>query len=124
MGPLNVLVVEDDDSIREMIQLTLASADHLSVGAANGDEALRLLERLSPDMILLDLRMPVVDGIEFMRGYREMDGRAPVVLLTAGRDMADARELGAAGLIEKPFDVEALIATVEQVARGREPATL
>ena len=122
--PLTVLVVEDDDSIREMIGLSLASADHASVAAANGEEALRLLETLSPDLILLDLRMPVVDGVEFMRRYRESARRVPVVLLTAGRDRGDAGELGTAGVIEKPFDVDDLIATVERVAQGREPAAL
>ena len=123
MRPLRVLVVEDDDSIREMIHLALVAAGHFATGAVNGEEALELFASgIRPDVILLDLRMPVVDGVEFLRRYAAMGGQVPVVLLTAGRDLAEARGVGAAELVEKPFDLDVLLATIARSAKGEAAA--
>jgi DNA-binding response OmpR family regulator len=112
-----VVLIEDDEGIREVVDLALATAGHEVHLALNGADALTLVERVSPDVILLDLKMPVIDGREFARQYRERgDGRAPLVLLTAAQDAAGAAaSIGADGYLEKPFDVEALLAIVEEM---------
>lgn len=113
-----VLVVEDDASIREIIGLALASAGHEPILASDGAAALALLGREEVDLVLLDVRMPGMDGAEFARRYRaETTEPAPIVVLTAARDVTLARaELGASRYLEKPFDLEELLATIDEVA--------
>jgi CheY-like chemotaxis protein len=113
-----VLVVEDDASIREMIALALESTGHDTVTASNGEDALAILERQGADVIVLDLRMPLMDGPEFARRYHERDGRAPIIVLTATGSTAVARAVsGAVRVVEKPFDVDELLEAVEDAAR-------
>jgi CheY-like chemotaxis protein len=118
-----VLVVEDDASIREMIALALESAGHEAVTASNGEDALELVEHEEADVIVLDLRMPLMDGSEFARRYDQRDGRAPIIVLTATGSSAAARAvIGAVRVVEKPFDVDQLLGAVkeaERIARDR-----
>ena len=83
---LKVLVVEDEELIRKGIILTVdwASLDCVVVGeAANGEEALEAVERFRPSLIITDLKMPRMDGIELLRRLREQGSRAYVIILTA-----------------------------------------
>lgn len=113
-----VLVVEDDVDIRSMIELTLAAEGHEVLSAANGAEALAQLRRASADLVLLDLKMPVMDGWEFARRYRDSGGEAPIVILSAAPDAErHVREIGARQALGKPFDLDALVAIVASVAR-------
>jgi len=113
-----VLVVEDDDSIREMVGLSLQDAGYTVLDARDGQLAIELLMREpDADVVLVDLRMPLMDGFEFMRRYAEAGGRAPIIVLSAARDVDFTRhEVKAAAVIEKPFDLNELLATVERVA--------
>ena len=114
-----ILVVEDDDSIRLITELALVSAGHEVRAAATGYEALEHLTRESADLILLDLRMPLMDGTEFAREYRERAGAAPIVVLTAATERAVSRkELSASRYLEKPFDLDELLRVVDEVAGG------
>ncbi len=115
---MRVLVVDDDEAISEFVSWVLADEGHEVVTAANGALALRALERVCPDVILLDMRMPVMDGWEFARAYRAVwDRLAPIVVVTAAQDAAQrAREVEADGYLGKPFDVDDLIATVQRFA--------
>lgn len=112
-----VLLAEDDDAIREVIELALTSVGHEVHVATNGADALRLVRDVSPDLILLDLKMPEVDGREFARRYRDSRvGMAPLAVLTAAQDAAaEAGSIGADGYLEKPFDVDALLALVDEM---------
>lgn len=116
-----VLVVEDDASIRDITALALRSAGHTVDTAASGPQALALLEHETVDVILLDVRMPLMDGAEFARRYRERTpAPAPIIVLTAARDSTMARaEFQASRFIEKPFDLEALLGAIEDVAGAR-----
>lgn len=113
-----VLIVEDDASIRDITAMALRSAGHEVDVAASGREALEQIARAPVDVILLDIRMPLMDGAEFARRYRELAATpAPIIVLTAGRDVALAgRGLVAARYLEKPFDLDALLDAVDEVA--------
>lgn len=111
-----VLVVEDDADIRAMIELTLGAEGHDIVTASNGAEALARTSSDDVDVILLDLKMPIMDGREFARRYRDGGGAAPIVVLSAAQDAErHAREIGARHTLGKPFDLDALVAVVASV---------
>ena len=111
-----VLVLEDDDSIREMVGLALEDAGYAVAGARDGESAFELLERDPVDLLVVDLRMPIMDGFEFIRRYTEGGGRAQIIVLSAARDVDLAgREMRAAAVIEKPFDLNDLLRTVARV---------
>ena len=112
-----VLVVEDDDSIREMVSLALQDAGYTVADARDGELAFDVLSRHAADVLLVDLRMPLMDGFEFMRRYRTGGGKAPIIVLSAARDVDLAKqEVPAAAIVEKPFDLNDLLAAVARVA--------
>lgn len=115
-GIHRILVVDDDASIREMIALALEEDGHEVLTASEGESALAIIAESAPDVILLDTRMPVMDGREFARKYQELpSGRAPVIVLTAIEDPeATAAELGADGYLPKPFDLTDLTSVVNR----------
>jgi two-component system, chemotaxis family, chemotaxis protein CheY len=114
-----IMVIDDDEAIREFVSWVLSDDGYEVVTANHGAVALGMLERWHPDVILLDMRMPVMDGWEFSRAYREMDNsHAPIVVLTAARDAADsADEIGADGYLSKPFDLLDLLDVVRRFRR-------
>lgn len=115
-----VLVVEDDDSVRNFISLALEDEGYPVVTAPNGAAALDLVREVAPRVILLDMRMPVMDGWAFARAYRAAPGpHAPIVVLTAARDTAErAAQIDAAAYLAKPFDLDDLLAVVARYARA------
>lgn len=106
---LKVLVVEDEEMIRRGIVLTIdwAALDCVVVGeAANGEEALKAAARYAPSLIITDLKMPKMDGIEMLRQLRECGCHAPAIILTAYDSFEYARSamrLGAVDFLLKPF---------------------
>lgn len=111
-----ILVVDDDPAIRALVVEALTDDGYPVVQAADGFEALALVGSADPCLVLLDMRMPVMDGWAFARAYREQGGRrAPVVVMTAARDAhAWAAEIGADGALPKPFDLTELVEVVER----------
>jgi DNA-binding response OmpR family regulator len=110
----DVLSVEDDERIQRLIRTVLQTEGYNVITANDGAEALDLLGRARPSVILLDLMMPGVDGWEFMRRIREMGLEVPVVLVSAVRDLpVEAKRLGATDALPKPFDVDELVDKVE-----------
>jgi two-component system chemotaxis response regulator CheY len=109
-----ILVVDDDDSIRQIVRLCLAEEGYCVAEASNGVAALEVLREFEPELILLDLRMPVMDGWEFVRQYRRGPGPyAPIVAFVAALNAAqECAELGMAGILSKPFDLDELLAAV------------
>src|SRR5262245_37826113 len=109
-----VLVVEDDDSIRELVEVILSGAGYEVLTASDGAAALQVVGSAPPDLVLLDMRMPIMDGWEFARQYRARpEPHAPIVVLTAARDAAErAAEIHANGYLGKPFDVGELLTLV------------
>lgn len=120
-----ILVVDDDESILEFIAEALADEGYEVVTAMNGADALAVSAQPAPDLILLDMRMPVMDGWEFAHTYRRAPGpHAPIVVITAARDAADsAVEIGAEGYLTKPFTLDGLLTLVGRFTRnGYKPA--
>ena len=120
---LKVLVVEDEEMIRKGIVLTVdwAALDCVVVGeAANGEEALQAARRYEPTLIITDLKMPKMDGIEMLRQLRERGCRAPAIILTAYDSFEYARSamrLGAVDFLLKPFhdgELEQAVLTLQK----------
>ena len=109
-----VLIVDDEMPIRELMSLVLDQEGYDVVTAENGQDALTACARKRPDVILLDLKMPIMDGVEFARRYRTTLGpHAPIVVITAA-EQAESRaaDVEPCGFLAKPFDLESLLDTV------------
>jgi len=120
-GCLKILVVEDDPDLAALEAELLEEHGHRVEVANNGREALAAVERAAPDLILLDMKMPVMSGREFVDEYRRAQpSPAPIVVVTAADDaQARAAEVGASGWIAKPFDPDALVENVMKLLRRR-----
>lgn len=114
-----VLIVDDDPDLLALMAETLDLEGYQVESATNGARALDAVDRNMPDLILLDMKMPVMDGREFTRRFRETyDHEAPIVVVTAAADARkSADEIGANGFIGKPFDLDMLLATVARETR-------
>ena len=112
-----VLVVEDDPDLAALEAELLEEQGHCVEVARNGREALAAVERATPDLILLDMKMPVMGGREFADEYRRRhSSAAPIVVVTAADDaQRRAAEVGASAWIAKPFDPAALVASVARL---------
>ncbi len=114
-----VLVADDEPRITRLVALTLDRDGFRVVTATGGEEALRIADEAKPDIVLLDVRMPDIDGIEVMRRLRE-ERPIPVILLTASATTADRTmglDLGADDYVAKPFHPDELAARVRAVLR-------
>lgn len=111
-----ILVVDDDEAILSSIEIILSDEGYQVIVAANGKEALACLDHHVPRLILLDMKMPIMDGWTFAAAYRERPApHAPIVVMTAAKDsQSRAAEVNAEGAIEKPFDIDQLIQIVRQ----------
>ena len=118
MNTPSVLIVDDEKNIRLTLRETLKSL-HLSVDSAvNGEEALDMAAQQSYDLVLLDLKMPGIDGIDVLRRLRELSPKTAVVLLTAHGNVesaVDAMKLGAVDFLQKPFAPQEIRDLVTQV---------
>ncbi|MBI3969251.1 MAG: response regulator [Chloroflexi bacterium] len=112
----HVLVVDDEEPIRKLITFTLADDGYDVVAAANGAIALEHVYAHTPDLILLDMKMPVMDGWAFARAYRELPPpHAPIICMTAARDAGErCVEIAADGVLGKPFTLGELLTVVGQ----------
>ena len=112
-----VLVVDDDHAIRGFLSETLIDEGYDVRDATNGEEALETLAGWRPNVILLDLMMPIMDGWTFRERQRAIPGfnQIPVIVMSAARSVPDAR-LGAVSAFSKPFDLGALLEAVERMA--------
>jgi CheY-like chemotaxis protein len=114
-----ILVVDDDPDLREFLRLMLTSMGFEVTSAANGQEALDVMDGYGPDLILLDMKMPVMNGWEFCRALEGRDARPPIVVLTAAPDPAcRAAEVHADGWLGKPFEYADLEAIVRRFAKS------
>lgn len=116
MGSAAILVVDDDPSIREAVAEFLNLEGYPVETAANGLEALRIVERSAPSLVILDMRMPVLDGWGFARALKERNVKLPILVITAAQNARSwAQEIGADGFLSKPFDLVELLDAVERL---------
>lgn len=115
-----VLVVDDEPAIRNLERAILRSAGYEVVTAANGVEALRVLEQRCPSVVLLDMQMPVMDGRTLFSLLNQREERPPVIIVANDAYQAQ-RETGAEAYVDKPFAPEDLLQRVEQVRPGGRP---
>lgn len=122
MPKLNILVVEDEDAIREMLMMVLEQSDFQVIVVASAEKALLALAEKLPDLILLDWMLPGISGVELARRLKKDDGYSdlPIILLTARGEEEDkvrGLEIGADDYITKPFSPKELIARIRAVTR-------
>jgi two-component system, OmpR family, KDP operon response regulator KdpE len=122
--PTRVLIVEDDPNIVDLIRSNLAVRGFDTLVSFDGSKALTLLETEEPDMVLLDLMLPEVDGFELCRQIRERSNVAIIVVSARGgeRDKVTALNMGADDYMTKPFGIEELLARILATLRRTRPA--
>ena len=122
MSSFNILVVEDEDAIREMLMMVLEQAGFVPIAAADAEDAQKSLDESLPDLILLDWMLPGISGVEWARRlkkepiYRDI----PIILLTARGEEEDkvrGLEIGADDYVSKPFSPKELVARIRAVLR-------
>ena len=121
-----VAIVEDDEGIRQLVLYALKSGGHEGVGFAEGREFFAFLEKRRPDLVLLDIMLPDMDGIEILRRLRAdaATARLPVMMLTAKGsefDKVNALDLGADDYMTKPFGVMEMLSRVGALLRRAAP---
>ena len=124
MDTAMILVVEDEPSIGEVVSLYLKRAGYLVSVARDGEAALDILARQLPDLVILDLMLPKVDGLEITRWLRGR-GDTPIIMLTARRGESDriaGLEMGADDYVVKPFSPREVSARVRTILRRVHPA--
>jgi DNA-binding response OmpR family regulator len=118
----HILIVEDDQAIGKLLRRALILEGYETTLVSNGSEALRVFERENPDLLILDLMLPGMDGIEVCKHIRE-ESNVPILMLTA-RDQVDDRVLGldsgADDYVTKPFDIDELLARIRAQLRRSE----
>jgi len=124
MAKGTILVVDDEEDIRELVELNLSREGFKVIGAETGEQALKTAQSQQPDLIVLDLMLPGMDGLEVCRRIKAdpKTRQIPVVMLTAKGEEADivtGLELGAEDYITKPFSGKVLAARIRRVLRKR-----
>jgi DNA-binding NtrC family response regulator len=116
-----VLVVDDEEALRIVLSAELEGEGYQIASAADGQEAINILATKEFDLILLDIKMPNVDGFEVLKYVKEHCPKTKVVMLTGFADLKNAiesKKLGAEDFVSKPYDLVDLLTTVERVLTG------
>lgn len=124
MSKLKVLVADDEPALRKLLKTNMELEGYETLEASNGAEVLECVERDNPDIILLDIMMPVMDGWEVMTALAANPEYEQKVILVSAKASDDAQlqgwELGADEYITKPFDLDSLLERVREVAARTE----
>ncbi len=114
----SILVVDDEDALRTVLSSELMNEGYEVRTAADGDEAISELDKAGYDLVLLDIKMPRMNGFEVLKYIREKHGKSKVVMLTGFADLKNAiesKKLGADDFVSKPYDLVDLLTTIERV---------
>lgn len=117
---MKILVADDDLNIRKLVSLITTHRGHDTALASDGEEAIRAFSEVKPDLVILDVMMPKIDGFETCRRIRALDSHVPVLFLSAKGDVVDRKEglrAGADDYLEKPFDEEELLLRMNALLR-------
>lgn len=121
----HVLIIDDDEGIRQLFQDIIMLLDFVPVTAANGVSALQHIKSTHIDMVILDMRIPDMSGLEIFKAIRQFNSSVPIVL-TSGfgmdKSVQEALSMGALLCLEKPFDVLRAMNTLREIVEKESPA--
>lgn len=115
-----IIVIEDEELVRYTIKLTLESVGHTVLEATNGREGLALLDQTTCDLVITDIIMPEMEGIETIAGMRSRTANLPIIAVSGGGRIGNmdflkaAKELGATTILPKPFEPDELLELVDR----------
>ena len=116
-----ILVVDDDFYIREIFKELLAKEGHLAYTASTGEAAIELVKEHLPDLVVMDVFLPGMNGIDTFRAIREIEPKIPVIILTAfgtTENAIEATKLGAFDYVLKPFQIPDMLALIERAIQA------
>ena len=117
----SILVVDDEEALRTVLSSELENEGYTIASAGDGDDAINILRDRTFDLVLLDIKMPRVDGFEVLRFIKERFPTTKVIMLTGFADLKNAiesKKLGAEDFVSKPYDLVDLLTTIERVLSG------
>jgi DNA-binding NtrC family response regulator len=117
----SILVVDDEEALRTVLSSELENEGYIIASAGDGDDAINILRDRTFDLVLLDIKMPRVDGFEVLRFIKERFPSTKVIMLTGFADLKNAiesKKLGAEDFVSKPYDLVDLLTTIERVLSG------
>ena len=117
-GELTILIVEDDEDMNELLRIVLNQAGYRTICASDGEEALELAVKEKPDLVLLDIMLPRLDGVEVCRRLSSMENtrNVPIIMLTIKRELSTKLSCyiaGAKRYITKPFGIEEILSEIK-----------
>ncbi|MBU0502271.1 MAG: response regulator [bacterium] len=117
-----ILIIDDEPDMVEMISMRLKAFNYETISAGNGEEGIKIANQQKPDLILLDLMMPVMDGYETCKQLKEDDKtkKIPIIILTAvgkADSVSRSMEIGAVDYISKPFEPKTLMEKIRKVLK-------
>ncbi|MDS1029206.1 response regulator [Bacillota bacterium LX-D] len=118
MAQHHILVVDDQKGVRQLLKLFLQEEGYVITTASNGREAVEITQQEKPDLVIMDVKMPVMDGDEALANIREINPNLPVIMMTAYTDAQKMKELFKLGAVEcffKPIDLEHLLAKAGEI---------
>ena len=121
-APLKVLVVDDEPAIRRFLRTSLTAQDYFVIDAESGTAALDQMRRASPDVVVLDLGLPDINGLDIIERLRGQGSTVPIVVLSSRSDETGkvrALDLGADDYVTKPFGIDELLARIRAAVRHR-----
>ena len=116
----HILVVDDDKNTRQLIKAVLETENYIVIGATDGEDALKVLDRSHIDLVILDVMMPKMDGYEFTEILRRVQNELPILMVSAKQLPADRNKgfiVGTDDFMTKPFDEEELLLRVKALLR-------
>ncbi|WGM31959.1 response regulator [Brevundimonas sp. NIBR11] len=116
MTSARILLIEDDAILRDAVDIILSQVGHQVTGVGSGEEGLAQIGRVDPHLVLLDVRLPRMSGVDTLRAVRKAGHKMPVLMLTADNSPATVRDVladGGNGYILKPFEPEQLLRRVQ-----------
>jgi two-component system KDP operon response regulator KdpE len=120
--PIKILIIDDEPPIRRLLRVGLATQGYTAIEATNGKTAIELMQDSPPDLIVLDLGLPDIQGYELLRRWRADQNLVPIIILSSRTDEAgivEALELGADDYVTKPFGMNELLARIRVALRHR-----
>jgi two-component system alkaline phosphatase synthesis response regulator PhoP len=122
--PIKILIIEDELALQQTLKLNLELENYQVDTCSSGGEAISTVKKFNPDLILLDIMLPVIGGIEIYKQLKDLKINTPVIFLTAKNNVQDKIEglkLGADDYITKPFDLEELLLRIQNVLKHNYP---